>query len=65
MLIEYYYPIKISNSATHEISIVYLPIYKDMLIKNGQLIQAIDKEVYIDFEVFTNLDNVYSKRDSK
>ena len=65
VLIEYYYPIKISNSATHEISIVYLPIYKDMLIKNGELIQAIDKEVYIDFEVFTNLDNVYSKRDSK
>lgn len=65
VLIEYYYPIKISNSATHEISIVYLPIYKDMLIKNGQLIQAIDKDVYIDFEAFTNLDNVYSKRDSK
>ena len=65
VLIEYYYPIKLSNNITHETAIIYLPIYKDMLIKNGELIQAIDKDVYINFDLFTSLGNVYSKRDTK
>ena len=65
VLIEYYYPIKLSNNITHETAIIYLPIYKDMLIKNGELIQAVDKDDYINFDLFTSLGNVYSKRDTK
>ena len=65
VLIEYYYPLKLSNNITYETAIIYLPIYKDMLIKNGELIQAIDKDVYINFDLFTSLGNVYSKRDTK
>lgn len=61
VLIEYYYPIKLVETNTSKMIMVYIPIYKDMLVKKANSIQTIDKSEFISLEEFYSNPRLYQK----
>lgn len=61
VLIEYYYPVKLIEAKTSKMIMVYIPIYKDMLVKKENSIQTIDKSEFISLEEFYSNPRLYQK----
>lgn len=62
VLIEYYFPVKLVERTSGNDYYVFIPIYKDILIKKESTIQNINKDEYITLETFYSNESIYPKR---